>query len=243
MLEIGALKEQDVNAHVMAPGMFNRLTENIRKTGNLESVPYCAQPDASKPIEIVSGHHRIRAARAAGLTHVIGLVDRNPRTRSEIIAKQLAHNALVGSDDPELVKRLVGEIQDVDALLESGLGEQYLPTPERFKVTLFTPHADYQWKVCTFTFLPHQMDKVKELLKAVGSKTDVMLVAQEEQFEKFISAVGEYARRKEILSAGTAVSLLIDLALRENAAMEAEAQAKAAVGQEAMDAMIVQERG
>lgn len=219
-VEIGKLKEQDVNAHVMPTAKLNRMTENIRQRGHLESMPYCVQPDEAKPIEIVSGHHRIRAARAAGQTHVVVLVDRSPLTRSQIIAKQLAHNALVGSDDPDLIRQLVAKISDVDALLATGLSEEFLPTPDQFKVTLFTPHADYQWKVCSFTFLPHQYENVKELAQRASKNADGIALADESQFEPFLKAVAEFARKREILSASTAVALLTEIALREIKAMD-----------------------
>jgi hypothetical protein len=215
LVEIANLKEQDVNAHVMPQAKLSRLTDNIRQRGLMESVPYCAQPDPSKPIEIVSGHHRVRAARAAGLTVIPALVDRSPMTRSQITAKQLAHNALVGHDDDETVQRLLASLTSVDDLLSTGLGADYLPTPDRFKVTLFTPHADYKWKFVTFTFLPHQLEQAKELIAAIGSKTDTLLVADLPQFDDFLTAVAAFARSKEILSASTAVAVLIDTALKE----------------------------
>jgi hypothetical protein len=151
-VNIADLKEQEVNANVMKPATMQRLTENILKRKHLESVPYCAQPNGEGPIEIVSGHHRVRAARSAGFTRIVALVDRSPLTRSQIVAKQLAHNALAGSDDPDILKRLIGKMTTVDDLLESGLDEKFLPTPENYKVTLFTPHADYKWKTCNFIF-------------------------------------------------------------------------------------------
>lgn len=60
-VNIEDLKEQDVNARYMKAEMFERLTENIKGDGRLESLPFCALTD--KGIEIVSGHHRIRAVR------------------------------------------------------------------------------------------------------------------------------------------------------------------------------------
>lgn len=219
---IGDLKEQDVNAHVMGSAMFERLAENIRREGQLESVPYCAQPNGQGPIEIISGHHRIRAARAAGMTHVVVLVDRAARTRSQIIAKQLAHNALVGNDDPELVRRLVSQIKNVDDLLATGLNQEFLPNQDNFTMTLFTPHADFQWRYCSFTFLPHQMDQLKELARRSTEHSDVVMVGREEQFEKFLVAVGEFARRRQVVSAGTAIAMLTDMALKEIERLEAE---------------------
>lgn len=231
-VEIGALKEQDVNAHVMPPSMLARLTENIRIRGGLESLPYCAQPNGQGPIEVVSGHHRIRAARAAGAAKVVVIVDRGPLTRSQIVAKQLAHNALVGSDDPDLVKQLVAQITSVDDLLASGLKEDFLPTPDKFKVTLFTPHADYQWRTCTFVFLTHQVEQIDKLVQKLKGPTEVVCLACQDQFEPFMTAVAAFARKRNIISAATAIAVLTNLALEEVAKAEAAEQAEGDSGDE-----------
>ncbi|HEU5032745.1 MAG TPA: ParB/Srx family N-terminal domain-containing protein, partial [Spirillospora sp.] len=63
-LEPTVLREQDVNAQTMSPRHFDRLTENIRGRGMIESLPYVYWPDEEGVPEIVSGHHRCRAARA-----------------------------------------------------------------------------------------------------------------------------------------------------------------------------------
>ena len=212
---IADLKEQDVNAHVMAPATFERLVENIRRTGRLESTPYCAQPNGLGAVEVVSGHHRIRAARKAGLIDVPVLIDRNDLTRSQIIAKQLAHNAIVGSDDQDLVRQLVAQITSVDDLLESGLGEDILPTPEKFKVTLFAPHADYKWKTARFVFLSHQLDQFTELAKSFASEDKTLVVGFDAQFEAFIKAVASFGKERNIVSAATAIAVLTELATEQ----------------------------
>ena len=228
---IADLKEQDVNAHVMPPALFERLVENIRKTGRLESTPYCAQPLGQGAVEVVSGHHRIRAARKAGLITVDVLVDRNDLTRSQIIAKQLAHNALVGHDDNDLLKQLVAQLTSVDDLLESGLGEDFVPTPEKFKVTLFSPHADYRWQTATFVFLSHQLTEFQELLKSLKPEAKVVCLACEAQFQPFMKAVAEFGKERNILSAATAIAELTRIATEE--ALELKEQREA--GQAASD--------
>lgn len=222
---IGDLKEQDVNAHVMSPATFERLVENIRRTGRLESTPYCAQPNGQGAVEVVSGHHRIRAARKAGLIAVPVLIDRNDLTRSQIIAKQLAHNAIIGSDDQDLVKQLVAQITSVDDLLESGLGEDVLPTPEKFKVTLFTPHADYKWKTARFVFLGHQLDQFTELAKTFESEDKTLIVGFDAQFDAFIKAVAAFGKERYIVSAATAIAVLTELATEQATELKEQREA------------------
>ena len=59
---IDFLREQDVNARIMRDQMQDQLTANIAKRGQLESLPYVAL--IKNELKIISGHHRIKSARA-----------------------------------------------------------------------------------------------------------------------------------------------------------------------------------
>mgnify|MGYP000768895271 FL=1 len=61
-------REQDINARIMKTEMQKQLTDNIKKRGQLESLPFCALIDGK--IEIISGHHRIRSAKDLSLIHI-----------------------------------------------------------------------------------------------------------------------------------------------------------------------------
>jgi hypothetical protein len=93
--------EQDLNARAQPKEMFERLTATIGKDGRLEALPFLAQ--TQRGLEIVSGHHRVRAARAADVTDIYGVVDVTNLTRDQIAAKQLAHNAISGYDDTQII--------------------------------------------------------------------------------------------------------------------------------------------
>src|SRR3989442_8911991 len=95
------LREQDVNARSMPKAMFERLSQTIGRDKRLESLPLCARRE--KGLEIISGHHRTRAATAAGLSELFTLVDVTGLTRSQIAAKQLAQNAIAGQDSEQCV--------------------------------------------------------------------------------------------------------------------------------------------
>jgi hypothetical protein len=219
---IADLREQETNAQVMSPTKFKRLVDNIRRRGALESTPFVSgapiedgQP--MTPPEIVSGHHRIRAARAAGLIRVDLLVDRSGLSRSAIVAKQLAHNALVGEEDESLQRRLLEMIDSADDLLETGLDEdliQRLQSPPD-DVRLFAPHADFQWQTISLVFLPHQLEEFKQLLDAVNGRQDLLGAVPDEQFRPFLQAASAYARFKDVRNAGTVVALLTRTALEQ----------------------------
>jgi hypothetical protein len=222
VLPIADLREQDINANVMAPAVFERLVENVKRRGALESVPYCARPNDEGPTEIVSGHHRVRAAHAAGLKEVPVMVDTAEVTRSTVIAKQLAHNALDGDDDPDIVKQLVGFIDTPDDLLVTGLPPELLDLEDRDAIQLFTPRVDFGWKNVTFAALPHQLEQAKELVDQLDGRQDLVILTLPDQFDAFLAAAAKFARIKDIRSGGTAVALLIDTALAEIKAAEKE---------------------
>ena len=137
-----SLREQDINARIMKNEMQKQLTDNIRKRGQLESLPFCALVDGK--IEIISGHHRIRSAKDSGVINEIYVIlDVTGLTRSQIAAKQLAHNAISGFDDQSTLKEIVKLIDDVDDMLESYIGKDILgePLAELEKLLSLSPNT------------------------------------------------------------------------------------------------------
>ena len=64
-VQLADLKEQDINARIMKNEMQDQLTANIKNRGQLESLPLIAL--MGEKLEIISGHHRVKSAREAGL--------------------------------------------------------------------------------------------------------------------------------------------------------------------------------
>lgn len=94
-VHLADIREQDINARIMKNETQKQLTDNIKKRGQLESLPYCALIDGR--IEIISGHHRIRSAKDSGvLEEVFVILDLSGLRRSQVAAKQIAHNAING---------------------------------------------------------------------------------------------------------------------------------------------------
>lgn len=212
-LDIVTLKEQDVNAQVMDKRRMKILTSNIKNAGALESLPYVYKNKEN--FEIVSGHHRVRAANAAGLKQIYGLVETKPLTKSQITSKQIAHNELVGEADQEILGRLVKQMKEVDDLIASGLPDEYLNSINGESVVIDIPQLNFDWRTVQLTFLPKQMNEFETLCKTVDTKAEFVGVADREQFESFCDAMIQYGRTKNVKSIGTVVSLLTELALRE----------------------------
>lgn len=215
------LKEQPLNAQVMPPTEFDRLVANIKERGALESMPYCNQPHAKGPIEIISGHHRNRAAKAAGLKTIHVLVDTQEIPRSKSIAKVLAHNQLVGKPITDIVKEMLKQITNPEDLLLSGVKAELLPTLKQDESILFAPTIALTFKTVVFTFLSHQAQNLKALVESIPPHADATYVAMESQWKEFLTAATAFAKLKEIRSAGTAIALLTEMALAELKANDA----------------------
>lgn len=220
-VELDALVEQELNANQMTAAQNHQMVENMRSRGSVESVPYCAQPEGEDgPIEIISGHKRCRNARQVGFKSILALVDRHPMTRSEIIAKQLAHNALAGEDDPQILNLLLETIESPELLLATGLEKDVLPHEVAPPADLFTPRPDFRWKTISLIFLPHQMERLETLIDHFRGEQDLVIAALEDQWQRFLDAVEHVGRIKQILATGAVIDYLIEIALQHEEAEE-----------------------
>lgn len=204
-----SLRKQDINARIMKNEMQKQLTDNIRKRGQLESLPFCALVDGK--IEIISGHHRIRSAKDSGVINEIYVIlDVTGLTRSQIAAKQLAHNAISGFDDQSTLKEIVKLIDDVDDMLESYIGKDILGEPLAELEKLLSPTVEYDWKNIVFTFLPHQVKDLDKLVEALRSQQpDFIGACDIEQHKPFIDALAKYQEFANVKNTGAAIHAMI----------------------------------
>jgi len=213
-IHVDELREQDVNARTMPPRMFERLQQTIAQDKRLEALPLVAK--LGDNFELVSGHHRVRAARAAGVTEVYAMVDVSGLTKDQIAAKQLAHNSISGIDEPQLVKKIFEGIRDVDARLEAFIDPTVLNLPMPDKVTL--PNLDLQLEYSTtlITFLPSQQarfDKaVEQVLQQVDVERDQIYIADKELYERWKATMRRLSKEYDARSLSTVIMRLLDAA-------------------------------
>lgn len=206
-VELSELKEQDINAHAMDNAMFTQLKNNVEKRGALESVPLCAL--RNEKIEIVSGHHRARAAKLANLKSIPALVDITGLSRSAVVAKQLAHNALVGYDDKSVIEILSKEMIELDHLVESYIKNiDFVPVEEESAKSIdvnFYP----EWRDVSFIFLPVTFNKLEELIGQTNT-TDLLGIASYEQYEPFCEALRQFKKFSCVKNTGAVLDLIIN---------------------------------
>ena len=210
----GCIREQDINARIMKTEMQKQLTDNIRKRGQLESLPFCALTQDDTRIEIISGHHRIRSGKDAGLSNFFVILDVSGLNRSKITAKQIAHNAISGFDDQNTLKELAKMLDDVDDMIESYAGKDILAEPSEDLEKYLSPTMKFDWKNIAFMFLPHQvsdLDKLVELTKRLSP--DYVGVASLDEYKPFIEALAKYQDFAEVKNVGAAIHAMTKLSL------------------------------
>ena len=204
------IREQDINARIMKNEMQRQLTDNIKKRGQLESLPFCVLTENGNRIEIISGHHRIRSGKDAGIKEFFMILDISGLNRSKIIAKQIAHNAISGFDDQSTLKEMARMLEDVDDMIESYAGKDILAEPEAELEKYLSPTVDFEWKNMTFTFLPHQVEDLQKLIEVLeNTKPDFIGVASAEQHKPFIETLSKYQQFANVKNTGAAIHAMI----------------------------------
>ena len=204
-VQLDRVKEQDINARIMQDSMQDLLTKNITKRGQLESLPLLVLKEGK--LEIISGHHRVKSARAAGLKEIIAIIDVSGLSRSSIAAKQLAHNAISGFDDESTLRTICKMITDVDDMIESAMPDKYFKEMQVEIDKIANPSFDFDMKVICFSFLPHQVKDLNDLVKAVGH-ADIVGVAPRDEFQPFIKALSDTMKYEDVKSIGMAVHMM-----------------------------------
>jgi len=212
-VHIDELREQDRNAQTMDPETFNRLAENIARDRRLEALPFCAARVAGgKPrVEIVSGHHRVRAARKANLLQIHVLVDVTDLARSAVVSKQLAHNAIVGKSDEQVLAELFAEMDDLQDMIASHVDPFKLGIFEPLEAPPIEPIAlDLESKTIAFAFLPSQLDDFDEVCKALPPCDELRIVPAED-LAKFEETLRRLGRTCNIKALGSIISRMCDI--------------------------------
>lgn len=212
-VSLESLHEQDINPRSMPQRMFDQLIDNVKNSGVLESVPLCAY--VNNRIEIISGHHRVRAARAAGVKNILVLVY-DDITHSRLRSKQLAHNTISGTDDPEMVRRVWSEILDVQAQFEAYVDPRvFNAIPEPVKFTPVDVNVQALVKTVMIIFLPTQALDFAQAVDMINPKGEVdrIYLASKDTYDGWKVALSKVREDCDIVSLPTAIAEMARLAV------------------------------
>lgn len=218
MLEIALVNPNDcipspVNARYFLPEVMRQLIDNVKGSGHLESVPLVYRKETHPgKFFMISGNHRIDAAKAAALPLVLVLVA-EVTSDEQVISKQLAHNALVGKDDPVILAELFESIQDVQMRLATGLSDavskisypslNFKLGATRQVLLMFVPEDVAE--------LHNRLDELEEHLRALAipAQADVVVV-QHSLWDRFADAMRIVKKRDNIKSNSAAFLYLLN---------------------------------
>ena len=211
-VKVKDLREQDLNARYMPPEMFAQFTKNIKKRGSLEALPYCCL--TANGIEVISGHHTIRAFIQAKIgDEICILLETKPLSRSEIRAKQLAHNSIQGLDDPAILKEIYLSIEDAEMRLTAFIDEKKLDLPEPANIQITSLSTGLEMRNVKLWFLPYQLEDFEKLTELLEGNEAKLFVAPLKHWDKFREAVNKVMQKEDILSIGTAVAKMTEIIL------------------------------
>lgn len=198
------------NAHFMPKRTFDQLVANIRKDGNLESLPFCWKRDDGTFVAL-SGNHRVQAAREANIAQILVLYTDDALLKDEQVAKQLAHNALVGLDNPVMLVELYKGITDLDFKVYSGLDDGTLKILD--KVEIHTPReAGLLFEEVVVLFLPEEVERLKECVEQVKRhKRATVLAARYRDWDEFFKLLLEFKEHEKIVNSATALKVMCEI--------------------------------
>lgn len=208
LVPVEQLNLLEKNARFMPYETFQKLVSNIKRDGGLTSVPFCLKRGDGDFL-VLSGNHRVMAAKEAGLTEVLVMYTDKELSRQEQIAIQLSHNSLTGEDDLNILKSLWEEIDDLALKYYSGLDDKVLEEMEKnAQKTLSEVNLDY--KVLSFMFLPEEIEDVDAILEtAQGGKGDEVRLVALSQFERLLAATSVVKAAHNIKNSAVALEIVL----------------------------------
>jgi hypothetical protein len=222
--KLAELKHLEKNARYMRSVEFSQLVANLERDGVLTSLPLIHRD------VIISGNHRVQAARKAGIVEadvleIVGDVD-----DARLKAIQLSHNAIAGKDDPNVLADLYGALP-FDEKLYSGVTDDVLKELEELPCPGVSAAAT-QYTDFLLTFLPEEADAFITLVKRMEKKAlaDAVLVASGRDFDHFFDTLVSVKEKRNVHNLATAMRTMATLAAErlEQIDREAEASAQAA---------------
>lgn len=200
------LKLLETNARFMANETFAALVNNIKRDKGLSSVPLIYAAENPEAPTVLSGNHRVMAAREAKVPRILCLVILEKKTLDEQVAIQLSHNAIAGADDLVTLKKLYEQINALDMKAYSGLDEA---TIQQLASIKFEPISEPRllFKTVTLLFLPNEVVELRGMLDHVDAvlKDEDAYALQVRDYAEFFTLLTDAKADLKIRNSATAL--------------------------------------
>ncbi len=208
-----ALKLLDENAHFMSAEKYGQLKENIARDGVCTSAPLVYREDGGDLL-VLSGNHRTQAAIDVGLEEIDVLIIESRLTRDEQKAIQLSHNALVGDDNSEILRRIYESISSVELREYSGLSKQDLA---KLDIPMVPPvDARVVFEQMTILFLPGEIEKIGDVLVECNKRglfDGMVCIETKASYERVTEAVRKIMEIEKVHNYATVFLTMAEYAL------------------------------
>jgi len=202
----------DKNARYMKAETFKNLADNVKDDGDLSSIPLCNWADDK--LLVLSGNHRVMAAKEAGIEEIIIMVDTRDLTREQRIAIQLSHNALVGEDDPIILKELWAEIEKIDLKYYTGLDDKTLAELNKVVVQNLS-EVDLSFRTILFLCLAKEVERLDGIMASIKdrleSKNSPIYTADLADYDRYMDALAKTQASYNIRNTATALMVILDI--------------------------------
>lgn len=212
-VQLSDIKLVEKNAHFMSNDTFTSLVNNIKRDGQLSSVPFCVRHEDGK-FTVMSGNHRIQAAKMAGLTSVyVMYVEEAETTRDWLLATQLSHNSIVGQDDAEILKQLLDEIVDVAMKEYAHISNEVLNAVKDIDYTVEMPSNEVV--PVTLMFIDTSkvtFDRLMEQLEAyTPAELENTIIMDKEYMKRLNEVTAKVSSRYKIKAQALSVCKMVEL--------------------------------
>lgn len=203
------LKPAPKNARFMKQETFAQMSANIAQDGNLASLPFCWYD--GNAYWILSGHHRVDAARAAGVEQILFLYTDRQLSQAERVAIQLSHNALVGADNLATLKELYDVLDSIEAQQYAGLDDITIGKLEEVVPAAFQDAA-VQFEEIVLLFLPEEIERLDALVEKLRAySSHKVYAARLADWTRFWDMLLRFKQTQEIVNTATAINVMLDI--------------------------------
>jgi hypothetical protein len=211
-VDIKDIEGTEINANSMSKKNFTKLCKNIEKSG-LSSMIACYLRKDGKYV-IISGNHRYKACVTLGYSKLNVLyADEKDLTQDEIIAVQLSHNSLHGSDDKGILKRLFDEIGNIDWKEVAHISVDDLEVEDMFSGSIVPVSEHYRVGLVLYRKDMDLINELFEIVKVENETSDMVILADGDKSEdEFLDTITQVKTEFDIKSVSIAFGKILELA-------------------------------
>ena len=155
-------------------------------------------------------HNALQAAISAGLETIPCIITDDDMSEEQRIAIQLSHNAIVGQDDPDILKKLYDKILDIDLKEYSGLDDKTLGLLDKASSQAMS-EANLEFQVLSIVYLPDELKEAQRVIDTAREAVkgcDNIWLATDSEYEKWLDAQETASSAYNVKNVSAAMQLI-----------------------------------